>query len=286
MKILIGVDFYDASVDAGRWAARWFGPAATLAPTYVVRIPDVPSFTRVLDEGHGEILDHARSEAARALEPIVDEFGADRSEAIVTTGSPGEALLTAAREWGADVIAVGPHGAGSPSAGFFGGTASYLLRHSDIPVLVVRGGMARPPRRVMVAMTEGAATEGLLSMTRTIADDHGSVAVGVYVIETLIDGLPTFSATTGPEREAELDELTRSWLRARLEGAGFDGEHREAIAARGKPGSTLCALAETEHADLIVMGTHGHPLAGPALGSVARYVVSHAPRPVLVVPQK
>lgn len=52
----------------------------------------------------------------------------------------------------------------------------------------------------------------------------------------------------------------------------------------GDPGETIVTAADSEHADLIVVGTHGRGSIGRFLiGSVSDYVVRHAHCPVLVV---
>lgn len=57
----------------------------------------------------------------------------------------------------------------------------------------------------------------------------------------------------------------------------------ECKAVVGDPFWEICQEAEREHADLIVMGSHGRTgLSHVLLGSVAERVVRHAPCPVLV----
>ena len=52
----------------------------------------------------------------------------------------------------------------------------------------------------------------------------------------------------------------------------------------GRPASAIVEAAGTNHADLIVMGTHGHgPMMHALLGNVAERVVRTAPCPVLTV---
>ncbi len=54
-------------------------------------------------------------------------------------------------------------------------------------------------------------------------------------------------------------------------------------AVEGNPASAL--LAAAEGADLLVVGTRGHGgFVGALLGSVSQHVVTHAPCPVVVVP--
>ena len=61
-------------------------------------------------------------------------------------------------------------------------------------------------------------------------------------------------------------------------------ETRLMVGSPGSPGSAIVALAEECQADLIVMGTHGRSgLSRLLMGSVAEYVLRHAPCPVLSI---
>jgi nucleotide-binding universal stress UspA family protein len=53
---------------------------------------------------------------------------------------------------------------------------------------------------------------------------------------------------------------------------------------RGDPRDVIVRVAEREHADLVIVGSHGRTgLPKLLMGSVASHVVTHAPCPVLVV---
>ncbi len=71
-------------------------------------------------------------------------------------------------------------------------------------------------------------------------------------------------------------------LRAQLEAGG--AEHVECQVVEGNPAPTIILTAEASGCDIITMATHGRSgLRRAVLGSVADYVVRHAPCPVLLV---
>ncbi len=93
-------------------------------------------------------------------------------------------------------------------------------------------------------------------------------------------------ALRGPQRV--FDELDRYALEqldkrlAELEAAGVSARQ---VHENGRPDEVIVSLARREHADLIVIGTHGRSgLSHVLLGSVAERVLRQAPCPVMTVP--
>lgn len=85
----------------------------------------------------------------------------------------------------------------------------------------------------------------------------------------------------------ELDALSRG-ARAHLQSVAARLEREqlsiECVALEGMPADVICGFAEREHAELIVMGTHGRRgLSHLLLGSVAEQVLRHGPCPVLTI---
>jgi nucleotide-binding universal stress UspA family protein len=87
------------------------------------------------------------------------------------------------------------------------------------------------------------------------------------------------AAEEAAETERELDGVVAELVREGLAARG--------ILVPGEPAAEIVALAEREHADLIVLGTHGRSgLAHVLLGSVAERVLRRARCPVVVVPHE
>lgn len=104
----------------------------------------------------------------------------------------------------------------------------------------------------------------VISEAPPIADDLGSVQVD--------------RIRAAQERWAD------EQLRPRVAGLAEAGLRARGHIARGNAAREVVSVAETEHADLIVMGTHGRGQVGQLLlGSVANRVVRTAPCPVMTV---
>ena len=94
----------------------------------------------------------------------------------------------------------------------------------------------------------------------------------------ILSGFAVTPDTADSMSVQDLELQTKSYLET-LEAAGIRTCGR---LERGNPGPTIVEVAEREAYDLVVMGTHARTgLSRVVLGSVAEYVVRHAPCPVL-----
>jgi nucleotide-binding universal stress UspA family protein len=119
----------------------------------VVLLRVVEPIVPIVIEGsrHVEVEDveARRTDAEEYLAPLAVELRnkAVRVESRVRRGNPADEIVTAARETGADLIAMSTHGRGGLGRLVFGSVAQAVLRHVDTPVLLMRATEAQVARR-------------------------------------------------------------------------------------------------------------------------------------------
>lgn len=112
--------------------------------------------------------------------------------------------------------------------------------------------------------------------TRVLVVSAMPVAVGFYAEAYVPAGRGAIT-----EDMIEFHEEIASNAERALRGAGFETEAR---VLDGDPRAVLVDTARTEHADLLIVGSHGRTgMSKLLMGSVASHVVAHAPCSVLVV---
>lgn len=86
------------------------------------------------------------------------------------------------------------------------------------------------------------------------------------------------------ETHQRLAEQAEEAARKTAEEAGSELGTADVRVAHGDVGPTICSVAEDEHVDLVVLGTHDRGRWSRLwFGSVSEHVMHHAPCPVLVV---
>jgi nucleotide-binding universal stress UspA family protein len=120
------------------------------------------------------------------------------------------------------------------------------------------------PHAIEVARLSGARLIGIY-----VSDEHLLFSAGIHRGEAAHE--------TSAEAKQVLDTMA---VAAALAGVPFTGRF-----AVGRPGEVIMELAESEHADLIVIGSHGGgALEHLLVGSAAEAMIRQAKVPVMVVP--
>lgn len=122
-----------------------------------------------------------------------------------------------------------------------------------------------------------------------VGRDHRFLLLSVvppsFIPSATVGPMDSHPLVLDPAVEEELEQNERTTAEANLTElrttVGIDGENLVEI---GEPGPTICAVAEREAVDVVVIGSHGHGwLQRVLIGSVSNHVLHHAPCPVLVI---
>lgn len=273
-KILIGLDFSEASVTAARWTATHFAPDAELVLAHV--------------EGTEPA---AREHAAAMLDEIARLMRTPPPQQEIRVGRPHEELSAIAEATGADLIVVGAHGQSHHASRFLGTTADRLVRTARLPVLVAITPSPRTPKTLLVAVEDADVTPRVLEWAHALAELHDASVTLLHVwSNAAYSHVASMSyATAGSPGKAEVEiakELRAESVRW-LEQMARTGIPREGVTSAvrfGDPAECIATMARQIEADVIVIGRHGTGMAGPELlGRTVRNVLHEAHCPVLVV---
>lgn len=139
---------------------------------------------------------------------------------------------------------------------------------------------------IVVATDGSAAASAALAEAIELAKALGCRLVVVTVWRPLRGdfGLPYSSLSLSAELLAVERERAERTLAEAKDEAGRAGVAVEAVLRGGDPAGEICAVAESEEARLVVIGSHGHgAVLSALLGSVSSAVLHRAGCPVVVV---
>ena len=308
-KILIGIDFSDASLAGARWVADHLAPKADLVLVHVVSLPRPPIY---LHEHIASTIDQRSTLVPRlytALRGFADLLGHDRVRVGIRTGVPWSAIARVADEVKADLICVGRGNKRHGSSRFGATTPQRLLGVSHVPVLAIPQGVVTKPSRVLAALSGRPGGERVMSVAKSLASAWDSRLGAIHVVEA--DVRQDSRISTGASRphligarpaddgrsigidaldESALRTLASQWLASTISEAGAIATDQPSIRL-GDAGQELITSARNEPGpSVVVMGRVGETLPKPPLraqyrcGSTTRMVLWAAPGPILVLP--
>jgi len=135
-------------------------------------------------------------------------------------------------------------------------------------------------RRILCATDASPETRRATDQALALAELLGAELLALYVVDV--------DYHTGIHLRAEVLEEEQTGLACVNEvvaEAQQRGVAARPLLVKGEPGPTILDVAESEGADLVVLGRHGQGLLEKVLlGSVASYVAEHSRVAVLLVP--
>ena len=205
--------------------------------------------------------------------------------------APSDAAARLAASLDADLVVVGTHAERGLARALAGSTASETLRRSAAPVLVVPedcDARPGPDRPVLAAVDFSELSVPALEQAAALAETYQAPVEPVHVLDLGpgdgldLGGLLTLNDVRSGPDDTLVTQAQRA-LRQLARRAGLDPE--TVHVATGAPETAIVRLAGTLDAGAVVLGTHGRTgWDRVRLGSVAEWVVRHAPCPVLAIP--
>ncbi len=161
-KILYATDLSESAVHAFSYAvslANMYGAGITILHVFA-ETPGEEFITNMIDtdtwneiknrhytEARDQLIGKRRDHVAlkEVLEAFSEGVNADAKdlafvtdEVLIKNGTPAEVIVETAKELSCDLIVMGTHGHSAIADVLIGSTAKWVVRHSPIPVLVIR----------------------------------------------------------------------------------------------------------------------------------------------------
>lgn len=278
---VVGVDASEESRAAVAWARSMAGADDRIVVVHAWQLPIVTGYDMVVTGDPDEI----ERLAKEGLDEFVGELDDDRVVPVVRQGHAGRAIVSEADEREAAMVVVGHLGDGRVAM-MLGSTASYVLHHTERPVVVVRGDGTIRPADVVVGVDDHDLDDGDNESVRALR--WALQLPGVERIRVIHAWfLPALAVGMFADVAADLDvmdESARAVIDRVISAAGPvpDGVEVVAEAVRGTP--TFGLIEASRETDLVVVGSRGRGgFAGLLLGSTSTAIAAHSHSPVAIV---
>lgn len=203
----------------------------------------------VKPEGHADMPELALRNRVRETLPE----GGEAAEVLIPEGSPPGTIARIAQERGAALIVAGVARFNQISDYFLGTAVDYLIRHADVPVLVVKQRPRALYRRVLVPTDFSPASRQAIL---TAADLFPDAAIRVvHVFHVGFEGWGV--ADHVREETLARAETAMAEFLASDDLAGIAPGRIESALASGEPEGAVGQAIDDYDADLVVLGTQG-----------------------------
>jgi nucleotide-binding universal stress UspA family protein len=294
-KVLLPVDgssFGEHALPCAVLAARRDGAELILALVHVQRVPATTDMV-LRDELQRWEAEYTEQEARylNELAARVQQEYDGPVTALLLSGEVAPTLEREVRQRAVDLVVMTTHGRAGMERAWLGSVADAVVRHVDVPVLLVRPADTPPPpadgfRHAVVAL------DGSERAERALGPALALCGAGCRVTLLRVAAAP--AAITSPflphaarmtrDQQERRRAAAEEYLAGQLRLLGDEGAAvSTAVVVDYHPARAILDYAAAHGADLIAVGTHGRgPVSRLVLGSVSDKVVRAAAVPVLV----
>jgi len=288
-SIVAATDFSSYSEQAVQRAASFAKQHnAELHLLHVVRPLDLyPGLTLAPDEfgHHDQDLQQAEQARVDAMAATLASQLGIRIHPVTRLGRAHTEIAAYAQEVSADLVAAGARGESTLMDLLLGSTVSRLLRVATCPVLIVRKPATEPYRQVLAAVDFSPVSAAVVSYALSLAG--GARVETLHVLGSEVEQRLRRAKSDQVDVTDWLAQL-RTQAEKQLEALLAPIENSAAVGRLVQPGfppAAICQRIEESHADLVVLGRHGHGggLQEWLLGSVSKDVALAAACDVLLI---
>lgn len=216
----------------------------------------------------------------------------------VVGGKPVSVIGRRAYELPADLIVMTSHGRTGVSRAWLGSVADGILRHTSVPVLLLRPRERRVPRRnasflferILVPLDGSDAAMAIVNPAIELAKCSSARLVLARVVKPVqlyvFDGGTAAYPTPIFDEDAtkQAQDEARDWLTQTAQRLEKESSLRmdTVVVTDDRPAAAILAAAKTQRADLVAITSHGRGASRLVVGSVADKVLRGTRLPLLV----
>lgn len=264
-KLLVPCDFSTTSLHAFQFALDAAAQSnGTVHALHVIELPvlhdtvimPVLSFEK-------DLMDELKQKADQEFDGIVKKYNKGKVKVIteVKFGKISEIIRQYSHDEAIDCIIMGSHGAQGMREFFIGSNAEKIVRHSSVPVLVIKGTYKGPIKNIVFPNTLQTESQEDLVMRVKALQHFFNAHLHIVWINT-----PLNFATDTDTR----DRLDKFVKRYQFKNYTIN------IYNHVNPEEGIIDFANTLNAELIAMGTHGRKgISHVMYGSLTESLVNH-----------